>query len=483
MTAAGAGHAAGGGPASAPALPAAVPLRRLRAASRLGARSRLRFTDVYAWAVAIAVVVVLVAGASRSLLRLLARGGWAAHGAPGQLFVVAAVVLVLGLFTQLFGVAGPVTASAAFRFWLLAAPVRRRDLLRRRFIALLAVVAAVTFVVAALVALAGRVPVAPTAGVAALAALTVAAGAVWGQASEDVDRLVHIAGQAMKAVSVLGFGSLATGVGRMDANRMLHVGPAALPVLIAVLGVAALACGVCAYRALDRIDLSVLRRGQGLWTAGHVSAVSMDAFMLADFLEQRRALLIGRVRPARIGPNFAAALLRSQWRRVSRRPSLLARAAVAAVVWWGCRAVLAPHLLAVAAVILGYILVLPLAGTLRQLSSSPALRAQFAPRDRWPGRASAAACLFGAAAWTAVILPGLTASGTASRAAHGATLLAVIIPLGICAAVLRTVTRPALDYTGPLYTTPFGDLPLDLWRQQLRGILLLTVLILVVLVI
>ena len=48
-----------------------------------------------------------------------------------------------------------------------------------------------------------------------------------------------------------------------------------------------------AYRALDRIDLSVLRRGQGLWTAGHVAAVSMDVFMLADFLEQRRALLGG----------------------------------------------------------------------------------------------------------------------------------------------------------------------------------------------
>jgi hypothetical protein len=466
---------------AAPALPAAVPLRRLRAASRLGARARPRFADVYAWAFMAVVVGAIVAGSARPLMRLLARGGGATHGAPGQLFVAAAVLLVIGLFAQLLAVAGPVTASAAFRFWLLAAPVRRRDLLRRRFIALLVVVAATTFVVAALVALAGRVAVAPTAGVAALAALTVAAGAVWGQASEEVERLVHIAGQAMKAVSVLGFGSLATGVGRTDANRLLHLGPTALPVLIAVLAVAALACGVCAYRALDHIDLSVLKRGQGLWTAGHVTVLSMDAFMLADFLEQRRALLIGRVRPARIGPNFAAALLRSQWRRVSRRPYLLARAAVAAVVWWGCRAVLPPHLLAAAGVILGYSLVLPLAGTARQLASSPGLRAQFAPRDRWPGRASAGACLLGAAAWTAVILPGLIASGTASSSAHGAAL-AVIIPLGITAAVLRTVTRPPLDYTTLRVSTPFGDLPLDLWRQQLRGILLLTVLILVVLV-
>jgi Family of unknown function (DUF6297) len=461
------------------ALPAAAALRRLRAGSRSVARARWRFTDWYAWGLACAVAVMIVVGAARPLIRLLAGNRSAVHGAPGHLFVVAAVLLLIGLLAQFLGVAGPVTASAAFRFWLLAAPVRRRDLLRRRFVALLAVVAATTFVVAALVALAGRVSVAPTAGVAALAALAVAAGAVWGQASEDVERLVHIAGQAMKAVSVVGFGSLATGAGRTDANRLLHLGPAALPVLIAGVGIAALACGVCAYRALDRIDLRVLRRGQGLWTAGHVAAVSMDVFMLADFLEQRRALLIGRVRPARIGPNFAVALLRSQWRRVSRRPYLPARAAVAAVVWWGCRAVLPAHLLAVAAVILGYSLVLPLAGTLRQLASSPALRAQFAPRDRWPGLASAGACLLGAAAWTAVILPGLTASG----AARGAAPLAVIIPLGISAAVLRTVTRPPIDYSAPPITTPFGDLPLDMWRQLLRGPLMLTALIIVVLVV
>lgn len=55
--------------------------------------------------------------------------------------------------------------------------------------------------------------------------------------------------------------------------------------------------------------------------------------------------------------------------------------------------------------------------TLRQLSSSPGLRAQFAPRDRSP------------------------------------------VP------------------------TPFGDLPLDLWRQVLRGPLLLTMLIVVVVVV
>jgi hypothetical protein len=203
-----------------------------------------------------------------------------------------------------------------------------------------------------------------------------------------------------------------------------------------------------------------------------VTAVSMDAFMLADFLADQRARAVGRVRPARMGPNLAIALARSQLLGIRRRPYLLVRTAVAAVVWWGCRPILPGPALAATALIIGYGLVLPLAGTLRQLASSPGLRAQFAPRDRWLARASAAACLAGAAAWTAIILPGLTLPGKA--------VLAVIIPLGITAAVWRTVTRPPLDYTAPPVPTPFGDLPLDLWRQQLRGLLLLAGLIVLV---
>jgi hypothetical protein len=53
--------------------------------------------------------------------------------------------------------------------------------------------------------------------------------------------------------------------------------------------------------------------------------------------------------------------------------------------------------LAAVAVITGYCLVLPVAGTLRQLAANPGLRAQFAPRDRWLSFASLAACLLASA--------------------------------------------------------------------------------------
>jgi hypothetical protein len=328
-------------------------------------------------------------------------------------------------------------------------------------------------VVAGLVAHAGSVPVLPVVAAAALAAVALAGGAVCGQAWELAGHVGQAAGQAMRVAGVLAFGSLATGVGRVDLNSVLRAPPGAAVIVLAALAVTTAACCALGYRALDRIDVSVLRRGQGLWTSGRVAAASMDVFMLTEFLADRRARQAGRVRPARMGAGFAGALARSEWARLRRRPYLAVRAAAAAAVWWGCRPVLHGPALAAVAVIAGYCLVLPVAGTLRQLTANPGLRAQFAPRDRWLSLTSLAACLLASATWTAIVAPGL----------GGGATLAALITAGLTAAAYRTVTRPPLDYSAPLVPTPFGDYPLDLWRQIFRGPLLLAVLIAVTAVI
>jgi Family of unknown function (DUF6297) len=271
---------------------------------------------------------------------------------------------------------------------------------------------------------------------------------------------------APRAAGVLAFGSLATGVGRADLSSAIRAPPGAALILLATLAVIAVACCALGYQALDRIEVSVLRRGQGLWTAGHVAAASMDVFMLTEFLADQRARQAGRVRSARMGNGFAGALARSEWTRLRRRPALAVHAAAAAVVWWGCRPVLPGPALAAVALIVGYCLVLPVAGTLRQLAANPGLRAQFAPRDRWLSFASLAACLLASATWTAIVAPGLS----------GGIAQAALIAAGLSAAAYRTVTRRPLDYSGPLAPTPFGDYPLGLWLQVLRGPLLLAVL-------
>jgi hypothetical protein len=463
----------GSGSAGGPAVHARQLRRRLQAGSRAVRRFHRRPTDIYAWVLAVGVLGAIAAGSLRPILRLVTGSGWALPHAPGRLFAAAAALLLLGGLAQLLRVAGPVTASSAFRFWLLAAPVSRRRLLGRRFLALLAVTALTASVVAGLVAHAASAAVLPAMAMVALAAVTVTAASAWGQASEAGERIVQAVGRSLSAVAVLGFGSLATGIGRADANAALRAPPAVIVILLAVLVVAAVACSWRAYRALDQISVAVLRRGQGLWTAGRAATAAMDAFMLADFLAEQRARATGRVRSARIGSSFALALPRSEWVRLRRRPDLAIRAAVAAIVWWGCRPVLPGPALAALALIIGFLLVLPLAGTLKQLASGPGLRSQFANRDRWIGRASAGVCLLGVAVWAAVTIPGLAGSHRA--------VLAIVLTAGIAAAACRAVTRPPLDYSKPPMPTPFGDLPLDLWRQLFRGPLLLAILILVVL--
>lgn len=462
------------GIADGPEVPARLLRRRLRAGAA-SARRRPRLTDVYVWLLTVGVVGAIAAGLLRPVVRFVTGSGWAVPHAPSRLFVAAAVLPLLGGLAQLLRAAGPVTASSAFRFWLLAAPVRRRHLLRSRFFGLLAVIAVTASVTAGLVAHAASVAALPVIAVLALAAVTVTAGSVLGQASEAGERVMHTIGRSLSAIAVIAFGSLGTGVGRAGANAALRAPPEAVVTFLAALVLAAVVCGWCAYRALDRIGVGVLRRGQGLWTAGQAAAASMDAFMLADFLAEQRARTTGRVRSTIIGSSFALALPRSEWVRLRRRPYLVARAAVAGVVWWGCRPVVPAPALAALALILGYFVTLPLASTLKQLASGPGLRAQFGHQDRWLGRASAGACLLGAAGWAAITAPGLAASAR--------IVLTVVMTVGLAAVVCRTVTRPPLDYSKPPVPTPFGDLPLDLWRQLFRGLLLLATLIVVVVLI
>ncbi len=456
-----------------PAAPARLLRRRLRSGARAARRIHRRPSDVYVWVLAVAVLGTIAAGALRPALHLVTGAGWALPAAPGRLFATAAVLLLLGGLAALLRQAGPVTASSAFRFWLLAAPVSRRYLLRRRFLALLGATALVACVIAGLIAHAASVAVLPAIGLAVLAAVSVTAGSVWGQASEAAERAMHLVGRSLSALAVLGFGSLASGLGRSGANDALRAPPAVVAGMLSGLAITALLCGWRGYRSLDQIGVGVLRRGQGLWTAGRAAAASMDAFMIADFLAEQRARAVGRVRSARIGSSFAVALPRSEWVRLRRRPHLAVRLGVAAVVWWGCRPVVPGPGLAALALITGFFLVLPLAGTLKQLASGPGLRAQFASQARWLSRASVGVCLAGVAVWAAITIPGLAGSDRVA--------LAIIITAGITAAVCRAVTRPPLDYSKPPVPTPFGDLPLDLWRQLVRGPLLLAVLLLVVL--
>jgi hypothetical protein len=418
--------------------------------------TRTRAARIYEKAVVAAILLGVAAGAAHPLWT----AGVLSPGAPGHLFVFAVLLGILAVSVRTLQTAGPLAASAAFRFWLLATPVRRRDLLRPRFVALLAAVSIVIGLVA--------VPIAHVAATGALLTTAfvgtgtiVAAAAVWAQASELADRGLRAVGHVFGAGSTVAFGSLATGIGRAGLNSVVGVSSAtALPILLSVVLIG-LVCVVFAYRALDRIDLAARGRGQILWTAARAAANFLDVQLLTEFLAEQRARNIGYARPIGLGPRLRRSRWRLEWTRVRRRPGLLVRIGFAALVWWGCVPVLSGSALIALAVVLGYCVVLPMAATLRQLWARPTLRAMYAPHDRALVFASVGVCALTAIVWTAITLPGLP------------VFAMFVMPIGLTVATYRTVTRPPLDYSMPAVGTPIGDIPIDLIRQLARGPLLL----------
>lgn len=435
--------------------------RRLRPAQSPGSRTRI--ARIYEKGIVAAILLAVAAGAVHPLWTAMSAPGLLAPNAPVQLFVFAVLLGILAVSVRILRAAGPLAASAAFRFWLLATPLRRRDLLRPRFVALVAgATVAIGLVTVPIAHLAATGTLLTTAFVGA--GTTVAAAAVWAQASEFADRGVQALGHVLGTASTLTFGSLATGVGRSGLNSILGVSSStALPILLSIL-VVATACVVLAYRALDRIDLGALGRGQSLWTAARAAAGFLDVLLLGEFLAEQRARNSAYAKPIGAG-RLRRSRWRLEWMRLRQRPALVVRIGIAALVWWGCVPVLTGSALITLAVILGYCAVLPMAATVRQLWARPTLRAQFAPHDRALILASVGVCALTALCWTAITLPGLP-------------LVAILImPIGLTAAIYRTVTRPPLDYSMPAVGTPLGDVPVDLLRQLVRGPLLVVVLI------
>lgn len=447
-------------------VPGRAPRRLLHEFARPARPTRDRLVRLYLWLLTIGVVGGLAAGVAGPMLRHAATVAPVRPVLAGHLFALAVGVLAVAAVARLAGSAGPITVSAPFRFWLVQAPVRRRDLLRPRYFSILAGAAVLMGLIAVPVAMAGSVAVLPVLAAAALGGVTVAGLATWGQAVEAVDRGVHALAALLGSVSLLSFGSLATGIGRTAANLALRPSPAVLAILLILLGSAALAAAWQGFRALDRIEVSALSRAEGAWTAGHAALASLDVFMLSEFIAERRHQAAGPVLSIRLGSSYTRALARIEWVRLRRRPVLLARVAGAAVVWWGCRVILPAPVMAAIAVLAGFLLVLPVATGARQVAAAPGLGDAFAPRDRALTGASIATCLLASALWTALVLPGLP---TASA------LLAGVLTAGLAAAAYRTVTRPPLDYLTAPVPTPFGDLPVDLWRQIFRGTVLLAV--------
>jgi hypothetical protein len=272
------------------------------------------------------------------------------------------------------------------------------------------------------------------------------------------------------AMLVLGLGVVA---GIVLARRTGATVPAAsLPAWI-VAAAAVVAVVVLARRAfatLPRLDRAALGGGAQIATAAMTAAIMLDPALLSGIVGANRWRLAGTVHSRRFWPGGRAwVLLQADLvRQVRRRADVFAYAALALAPY--ATGFFAPLAVGPIRIVAAYLAVDRLAGGLRTVARSAALRRMLGGSDSELKRIhlvvpSAGLLLW----WIATVWCG----------AASPPVITVLLVLGLLGAVYRTATRPPMSYEADLADSPMGPIPTTLLRRLVRGPDLVAILVLV----
>ncbi|TCO50640.1 hypothetical protein EV192_11317 [Actinocrispum wychmicini] len=425
---------------------------------RRGHRSGRRLAragDVYM----VALGVFIYGGiAIQAVRRLVARPptGPAIHNLPvAQWLLLGCAVVALGLVVRGLLAFGPVVASGAFHFWLLATPLNRRGLLSRRFwwtaIAGTLLGALVGLGAAALLRADLPGKLISTAGGAALVLGAVALSVALQAKAKN--------GRAVSAALAV--------VGLLVLTMAVFVTPPLLDPPVAV--VAAVVIPVYAiahtYRALGTLTRSALATGAEMLSVTKAAMSWMDITMFAGIMTVRKWRGVGRVRSRSLGGTRYGAMLSADVRRLSRnRGRILAWAGLLLAPYAAVR-VLPDLIVPAVQLVAATAAVSPLATGLRNVCRSPGLRRSLGGTDAGLRLVHLAVPAVLALVWTALTLPAAS------------TVATVLAPVGAVAYTYRRATAPPVDYDWTAVDSPFGLVPPNMLRQLLRGPLLLVLLV------
>ncbi|HEU4946631.1 MAG TPA: DUF6297 family protein [Kribbella sp.] len=452
-------------------IPAARELRAWMRSVRRGRADRSiwqQFEDIYLIIFALA---MLGATAGNVVLNLNDRSASCTSSACQWLLLTVPLILVpllvSGTLRMLLSV-GPIAASQATGFWLLASPVDRASLLRPSY-RLVVVVSAAVGAPAALVGWAlfgatwstvGEAAVLTTALLVCTACVT-----VWAQQSAVRSRRALWVADGLLALAAIPAVVLAT-IGQSEPVsdvEALQISAGAAQhlrfVVVALLALAVtVALVVLTARSLGRLSrLSVVSGGELL--AGMAgAAISLDIGLLADIVAARRWRQVGRVRSRRGRWSGVAALVQREALRVLRWPRRLVIGLALLVVPYAVAGTGYDILVPLAAGFAGFAAVRPLMDGLRSVSRSPGLVRALGMDPRDLRVAMSVVPAFSAALWSALALPAL---------GHPAASFAVAA--GVLAGVVRQASAKPPSYSGPLVATPMGAVPPGLFSQPMRG--------------
>lgn len=459
-------------------IPAARELRSWMRSTRRGRADRSawqQFEDIY-----LVVFTIVFAGVTGGNVVLNLNDRSAACTSVGCEWLLLTVPLILvpllvsGMLRILLSV-GPVAASRATGFWLLATPVDRAALLRPSYRTVIAVSAAVGAPAAVLGwALFGAAW--STVGEAAVltTALLVctACAAVWAQQSAVrsrralwvADGLLVMAAvpalvlatrpdrpaESVETLDIISYGDVSSGPLAADQVRFIVV--ALLALLAAVVLV------VRTGRSLGRLSRASVVSGGELLSGMAGAAVTLDVSLLADIVAARRWRRVGRVRSRRGRLAGTLALVHREALRVLRWPRRLVIGLALLLVPYAVAGTGYDVLVPLAAGLACFVAVRPLMDGLRSVSRSPGLvRALgMAPRELRIAMSVVPAVFAGV--WSVLLLPALQ---------HPSVAFAVAV--GALSGVVRQASAQPPSYAGPLVATPMGAVPPGLFSQPIRG--------------
>jgi hypothetical protein len=387
-----------------------------------------------------------------------------------------AAPLLLATTVRVLLAVGPVSASRATGFWLLATPVDRAALLRPTYRLVIGMIAVAGLVVGAVTwALLGVAWADVVAAALLIGALLVCAvvATVWAQQSARRSKWALRAADLLLALAVVPALVLAL---RPDAtssrqtadvvilefsNRTVEDRYAGSPHLLALSVVAVVLCAVLAVlasRTLDRLGrLSVIAGGELL--AGLAGAASsLDISMLGDVIAGRHWRLKGRVRSHRGRGANGAAIVHREFRRVLRWPRRLAVAFALLVVPYAVHGLGVHVLIPVAAAIAGFIAVRPLLDGLRTACRSTGLARAMGMDVRDLRIVMAVVPGLFTALWVLLASPAI-----------GSAASSFAVAAGIISGTVRQASARPPSYAGPLLTSPMGAIPPGLFSQPARG--------------
>ncbi|ADH67489.1 MULTISPECIES: DUF6297 family protein [Nocardiopsis] len=432
---------------------------RVRAFVRARNRRHRSWSDRYVILLALGLLVVTVSPVIGRAVAAVPDAVDPARAGAG----LALVALLLAASLRLARAVGPVAVSAADAAWLVLSPLPRRGVLAPALL-VMAVVCAVVGAVFGLALLSALgAPDALALRLLASVVLAVSwtmggtATAVLAQASQPWDErltaLLVALVVAAAAATVMGAGP----------GRGVLVGIASAPVsawgaaACASAGVAA-ALAWRAWRALARIPARAVLEASSRAELAAGALMVMDPGSLSWIAEDahwRSRVLRSRAWPSRL--RGAAAVAWLDWRRLARRPGILALVAAATVLpvlaaragagETGALVVLAVGALAVAAT--------GTAGARRDAGDAALARLLgTGPRALLAARAVLPALLGGL--WLTLALVGLDLAGS------GGLLwpLGLLCAPALAAGALRLARRRPVEHTMPVVDTPLGPVPL-----------------------